>query len=150
LAGGELNALDPKWFRVNESGEPDFTDLEEIKRNIQEVKGTLEKKPLVLVGHNLFNDLIFIYRTFVGTLPDDVTEFNQRIHQLFPQVFDTKYMATQEGSSTQSNSSLREVCDELEARTQPFIVLAERHMSYAARHRDHEAGYDSESQKCYT
>jgi poly(A)-specific ribonuclease len=147
LTGGDLSGLDPKWFRINENGEPAFTDLEAIKQTIQEVKKTLENKSQVLVGHNLFNDLIFIYRTFVGTLPDEVTEFNQRIHQLFPQIFDTKYMATAAGSSMQSNSSLRDICDEVKTLTKPFIVLAERHMAYAARHRDHEAGYDSEPQE---
>lgn len=139
--------LNPKWFCTNENGEPTFTALETINKNIQEVKEALKSKLRVLVGHNLFNDLIFLYRTFVGTLPHEVSEFSHLIHELFPQVYDTKYMATQEGSSTQSNSSLRDIRDGLQLQQKPIIVLAEGHVAYgaiAARIRDHEAGYDSE------
>jgi len=128
---------------VDEKNEPVFTDLEALKKNIQSLQKTLKTKAIILVGHNLFIDLIFIYKTFIGTLPDQVTEFNKCIHELFPRVFDTKYLATQAGSSMRTKSSLKDLCDELKDRHNPFIALAERHVAYGPRSREHEAGYDS-------
>jgi len=123
--------------------------MEALKKTIQSLLKALKSKPCILVGHNLFTDLIFIYKTFVGTLPDKVTEFNKRIHELFPKVFDTKYLATQAGSSMRTKSSLKDLCDDLKTRHNPFIALAEGHISYGIRSREHEAGYDSESPMCY-
>lgn len=143
MAGGDLSGLDPKWFRVNENNEPVFSDLGAIKKTIKELQEALKKKSHILVGHNLFIDLIFIYQTFFGTLPDQVTDFNKCVHELFPKVFDTKYLATQAGSSMRTKSGLKDLCDELKDRHNPFIVLAERHVAYGPQSREHEAGYDS-------
>lgn len=122
--------------------------MEALEKTIHSLLKALKNKQHVLVGHNLFTDLIFIYQTFVGTLPDQVTEFNKRIHELFPKVFDTKYLATQAGSSMRTKSGLKDLCDELKARHNPFITLAERHVSYGIRSREHEAGYDSKPPMC--
>lgn len=117
--------------------------MEVTKKIIQELQIALKSKSRILVGHNLFVDLIFIYKTFVGALPDHVTDFNRRIHELFPQVFDTKFLATREGGSMQSKSSLKDLCDELKARPKPFVTLADGHAAYGAHGKEHEAGYDS-------
>jgi poly(A)-specific ribonuclease len=148
LAGGDLKGLDPTWFCVDEKNEPVFTDMEALKKTIQSLQKALKNKLNILVGHNLFIDLIFIYKTFVGTLPDQVTEFNKRIHEIFPKVFDTKYLATQAGSSMRTKSGLKDLCDELKTRHKPFIALAERHVAYGLRSREHEAGYDSKPPTC--
>jgi poly(A)-specific ribonuclease len=124
--------------------------MEALKNTIQSLLKALKSKPRVLVGHNLFIDLIFIYQTFVGTLPDKVTEFNKRIHELFPKVFDTKYLATQAGSSMRTKSGLKDLCDDLKTRQNPFIALAERHVAYGVQSREHEAGYDSKSVMCFS
>jgi poly(A)-specific ribonuclease len=123
--------------------------MEALEKTISPLLKALKIKTRVLVGHNLFTDLIFIYQTFVGTLPDQVTEFNKRIHELFPQVFDTKYLATQAGSSMRTKSGLKDLCEELKTRHTPFIALAERHVAYGIRSREHEAGYDSKPPMCY-
>jgi poly(A)-specific ribonuclease len=141
--GGDLTALNPKWFCVTESGDPAFTDVESVKKELQELKGNLKKRSHVLVGHNLFTDLIFIYKTFIGPLPDTVTGFNNCIHALFPQVIDTKYLATHEGGSMHTKSTLKDLCDELKDRAMPFMVLAEKHTDYGVKGKEHEAGYDS-------
>lgn len=120
-----------------------------LKKMIESLQKALKNKKQILVGHNMFTDLIFIYRTFVGTLPDQVTEFNKCIHKLFPKVFDTKYLATQAGSSMRTKSSLKDLCDELKNRHNPFIALAESHVFYGARSREHEAGYDSKPLLCW-
>jgi poly(A)-specific ribonuclease len=135
--------MDPKWFRVDKKNQPVFTDMEALNKTIQSLQTALKKKSHVIVGHNLFIDLIFLYQTFVGTLPDQVTEFNKQIHGIFPKVFDTKYLATQAGSSMRTKSSLKDLCDELKQRPNPFIALAERHVSYGVESKEHEAGFDS-------
>lgn len=134
---------------MDERNEPVFTDMEALKKTIQLLQKALKIKPQIIVGHNLFIDLIFIYQTFVGTLPDQVTEFNKRIHELFPKVFDTKYLATQTGSSMRTKSGLKDLCDELKNRHNPFVALAEAHVAYGPRSREHEAGYDSKPLTCY-
>ena len=38
----------------------------------------------VLVGHNCFQDLVFVYSQFLGGLPETVGEFSHVISQTFP------------------------------------------------------------------
>lgn len=41
-------------------------------------------KKIVLVGHNLFMDLLHLYNCFIGKLPEKVEEFADLIHTSFP------------------------------------------------------------------
>ena len=71
---------------------------------------TLKEKRTILVGHNLFLDLIYFYTTFFGPLPDRVEGFQKIIAQLFPLVFDTKYLADKiNDNSPLYKSSLQEI-----------------------------------------
>eukprot|EP00041_Stephanoeca_diplocostata_P014478 m.263850 g.263850 ORF g.263850 m.263850 type:complete len:577 (+) comp19710_c0_seq1:215-1945(+) len=54
----------------------------------------LAESKLALVGHNPMYDLLFIMDSFDAPLPDKLTAFKHRVHQLFPRVVDTKYLAT--------------------------------------------------------
>ena len=143
MAGGDLSSIDPKWFSVAESGQAAFIDLGSKSKEVEEIREALKDKIITLVGHNLFTDLIFIYKTFIGKLPDKVTDFNECIHALFPQVIDTKYLATQADGSSQTRSGLKDLCDELKTQKKPFIALAEGHIEYGKGGKEHEAGYDS-------
>lgn len=100
----------------------------------------------MIVGHNLFTDLVYLYTTFVGPLPNDVEDFQDRIRGLFPIVIDTKYLAT-EGQDSMSATMRKSLCELLEPFKKihtPLIVLHEEHNSYgAAIGKQHEAGYDS-------
>ncbi|RYP15225.1 hypothetical protein DL765_005864 [Monosporascus sp. GIB2] len=51
---------------------------------------SLQKNRQIIVGHNLFHDLVFIYRRFFGPLPEKLDDFLVEIHKLFPGVADTK------------------------------------------------------------
>jgi poly(A)-specific ribonuclease len=128
---------------VNEKGEPAFTDVEEKKKEIHEIQKSLKKKAHVIVGHNLFTDLAFLYKVFVGVLPSDVHEFRRQIHRMFPNVIDTKYMFTHENGSMHSNVRLADIYENMKFQTVPFIVLGEKHTSYGDPGKEHEAGYDS-------
>ncbi|RNF00766.1 putative ribonuclease [Trypanosoma rangeli] len=52
------------------------------------------KKPCV--GHNCFADLLFLVASLDGPLPDTLPEFKLRMQELFPTVFDTRYVATRQ------------------------------------------------------
>lgn len=145
MASGDLDAIDPKWFSVGESGEALFIDLGSTTKELDELREALKDKVHTLVGHNLFTDLIFIYKTFIGKLPDKVTDFNKRIHALFPHVIDTKYLATHDSGSSQTRSGLKDLCDELKTPKKPSIALADKHTEYGKGGKEHEAGYDSKT-----
>jgi hypothetical protein len=38
----------------------------------------------VVVGHNVFQDLVFVYSQFLGGLPETVEEFSSTISEIFP------------------------------------------------------------------
>jgi len=39
---------------------------------------------IVLVGHNVFQDLVFIWSQFIGSLPDTLSSFTEEISRIFP------------------------------------------------------------------
>jgi poly(A)-specific ribonuclease len=49
------------------------------------------RKPIV--GHNLFLDICHIFHSFYRKLPESVDEFKELVHEAFPSIFDTKYLA---------------------------------------------------------
>ena len=85
---------------------------------------TLKERRTVLVGHNLFLDLIYFYTFFFGPLPDRVEGFQKTIAQLFPLVFDTKYLADKiNDNSPLYRSSLQEIDQELSKLPLPIIGM---------------------------
>lgn len=116
-----------------------------VKEELNNVINTLKsKKKLIIVGHNLFYDLGFLYETFVGKLPDDIKDFQKVINRLFPFVVDTKYMATHGLGANDGRSSLADLLAPLRLVHTPLVVLHEDHTKYGGNiGRQHEAGYDS-------
>ena len=93
-------------------------------RGFTELCKTLKENRTVLVGHNLFLDLIYFYTFFFGPLPDRVEGFQKAIAQLFPLVFDTKYLADKiNDNSPLYKSSLQEIDQELSKLPVPMIGL---------------------------
>lgn len=109
LAGGDLSNLDKGYFNliVNTSLTvgPGFP-LEELSEKLKE---RLKFRRPVLVGHNLFTDLIYFCRCLFGPLPDFVEDFQAMAHDMFPVLMDTKYMATHDCGSINPISSLPEI-----------------------------------------
>ncbi|PYH45618.1 CAF1 family ribonuclease [Aspergillus saccharolyticus JOP 1030-1] len=142
LAGGNLTNLAPHYFMnlmASLPGKP--------QRNLQQFSDRIKQRVLanrpVLVGHNLFTDLIYFCRCFFGPLPDRVEDFQSMAHEMFPVLMDTKYMATHDCGSINPKSSLQELNDNLTAIPYPRITIHPRHSKYHTRGLDHEAGYDS-------
>lgn len=143
LSGGDLSKLDPQWFTIDSEGKPAWTDLEAKKREIRDITTALKARRPALVGHNLHTDLAFLYKTFVGKLPDTCKEFGSKIHALCPIVIDTKYLATHNCGSMDTKSDLQGLLAQFNKQPLPFVCLAEQHSSYGTKHKSHEAGYDS-------
>lgn len=134
----------PNWFCVSSTGQSAFIDTSVKKLEISGLSKALTAKSRVLVGHNLFTDLIFLYQAFIGSLPSTITEFQQKIHALFPMVIDTKYMATRETlTNSRQASSLQDLHEDLKSQRTPQICLDGPFKSYQTRQVLHEAGYDS-------
>lgn len=48
-----------------------------------------------VIGHNSFLDLLYIYQSFVGDLPESYFDFKKAINNGFPHYYDTKYLSNQ-------------------------------------------------------
>ena len=119
-------------------------DLAQVQAEIDAISARLQASPPFLVGHNVFIDLCYMYKMFIGTLPESVEGFQREIHAVFPRVVDTKYLATHDQTRMHAAANLKECWDELKMQTEPMVVLHEYHGMYGrGDDRDHEAGFDS-------
>lgn len=143
LFGGDLSKLNPKWFTIDHEGKPAWTDLEAKKREIQDIINALKVRRPALVGHNVHMDLVFLYKTFIGKLPNTYQEFGSKMHTLCPIIVDTKYVATHNCGSMDTKSDLQGLLDQFHNQPLPAVSLVENYSSYGGKHKSHEAGYDS-------
>ncbi|TKA29813.1 hypothetical protein B0A50_03177 [Salinomyces thailandicus] len=144
LLGNDLTRLDLRECAKNPvTGEPIFADMDEYRAQFHRAHAKLRGNPRMLVGHNCFLDLVYVYRTFIGQLPDAVTEFQQKLHALWPAVVDTKYMSTHNCGDINPVSSLEQIAAQLSRQAKPKLELAEHFDTYEQQERFHEAGYDS-------
>ncbi|KAI1102813.1 CAF1-domain-containing protein [Jackrogersella minutella] len=77
--------------------------------NFKKCEASLKKSRPILVGHNLFQDLAFIYQTFFEPLPPKVDDFLNKIYTLFPCVVDTKFMYTLNRHMMEPDRTLQEL-----------------------------------------
>ncbi|KAI9702583.1 MAG: hypothetical protein M1836_001063 [Candelina mexicana] len=143
MVQGDLSGVDPKNFARSKDGEPVFVDLGEVNKQLDDVRSVLRDKPTVLVGHNLFTDLVNFHRCFLGPLPLRVKDFQRDMNRIFPMIIDTKYLATHNCGSINPKSSLGEIEAELRSQIVPLIATHPHHTKYAFSAAAHEAGYDS-------
>lgn len=144
MNGGDISDLDLKeCARDPLSGEYIFFDMDEFKANFHRAANMLRFNPRVLIGHNCFLDLVYIYRTFIGELPGTVEEFQQKIHNLWPMIIDTKYMSTHNCGDINPVSSLEQIATQLSAEHKPIMEVDPQHKKYQGHEVLHEAGYDS-------
>ncbi|KAH8595038.1 ribonuclease H-like domain-containing protein [Bisporella sp. PMI_857] len=142
LINGNLDGIPVDWFYDNHSEDP-RRQKAAVDELFDSLKTRLKKKKHIIVGHNLFADLGFLYSTFIGALPPTVTEFQKVIHEVFPVVMDTKYIATANHDSMSSQGKLMDLLRPLQKVNGPMIVLDEEHLNYAGVEKEHEAGFDS-------
>ncbi|KAI5288424.1 hypothetical protein KEM54_005223 [Ascosphaera aggregata] len=156
LVGGDLSSLRFTDDFNGEKGEEEDNDDDDdddeerlseedllaLKQTIMS-KLNMRRSPPILVGHNIFVDLVNLYKCFIGELPPTVEEFQRKIHALFPNVVDTKYLATHSDQANAQNSSLRDIIKSFERFPDDFITIDKAHVKYNLNKTQHEAGYDS-------
>jgi len=91
----------------------------------------------------MFTDIIYFHKTFLGTLPDTLEEFREKVHELFPVIVDTKYLGTHKCGDINPKSSLEELEENLRSQISPTIKVHPKHDKYLTHEAFHEAGYDS-------
>ncbi|UKK01844.2 poly(A)-specific ribonuclease [Theileria orientalis] len=71
------------------------SELSEIDREVglRILFDTISRHKKIMVGHNCFYDILHVYQTFYGDLPDTVESFKTEWLKVFPKVFDTKYIS---------------------------------------------------------
>ncbi|KAK4540188.1 hypothetical protein LTR36_009686 [Oleoguttula mirabilis] len=144
LLGSDLSRLDLReCARDGITGEHVFADMDEFRAQFNRAHHLMKGNPRMLVGHNCFLDLVYIYRTFIGVLPDTVTEFQRKLHALWPVIVDTKYMSTHNCGDINPVSSLEQIAAQLSAQQEPEVVVGKDHRKYENVEAFHEAGYDS-------
>ncbi|KAF2477352.1 CAF1-domain-containing protein [Lindgomyces ingoldianus] len=143
LAKGDLHQFDPYFFAKNASGLVIAADIDNIRERFRRATTRLKDHQPVLVGHNMFTDLVNFYHCFFGPLPDTLQEFRELVHQLFPKIVDTKYLATFGCGDINPSASLEDVANELKEQSLPNITIHGDHSKYTDNETLHEAGYDS-------
>ncbi|KAL6705488.1 hypothetical protein ACN47E_006753 [Coniothyrium glycines] len=141
--GGDFNRADPLFHLRSNTGLALSGDSDDIKDRFDRACERLNSRQPVLVGHNMFTDIVYLYRTFVGQLPDTLQEFQTAIHDLFPRIIDTKYLATYAEGDLNASPTLQEIAEGLAKQPRPHIMTHIDHSNYEDSQRFHEAGYDS-------
>ncbi|KAF2763420.1 CAF1-domain-containing protein [Pseudovirgaria hyperparasitica] len=148
-ADGNLQKLDGRLqhFAKNPvTGESGVVDIHDLNSRFHDAHQRLKKRTPVLVGHNCFTDMVYLYQCFFGSLPDTVEEFQDALHAVFPCIVDTKYLATHDCGDINPISSLQETEEKLRLQAYPTLETDELFGKYSnADHGAllHEAGYDS-------
>ncbi|KAF3037475.1 hypothetical protein E8E12_003597 [Didymella heteroderae] len=135
LVGGEIDA--DLLYILRSAGPSDHRD------RLDRALARLRKNRPVIVGHNMFTDIVYLYRTFVGPLPNTLAGFNEKLHELCPRIVDTKYLATHDEGDLNASPTLEEIAKGLQSQRLPNIVTHEDHAKYNELEAFHEAGYDS-------
>lgn len=143
VKGGDINQADPLYLSQANSGMIMTADAHDVRDRYDRAVERLKTRQPVLVGHNMFTDIVYFYRTFVGELPDTLQGFREAIHELFPKIIDTKYLATHAEGDLNASPTLQEIAEGLSKQQLPLIVTHPDHKKYEDTEAFHEAGYDS-------
>ncbi|KAJ3054836.1 hypothetical protein HK097_000701 [Rhizophlyctis rosea] len=98
----------------------------------------------IVLGHNMFLDLCHTFQQFNRTLPADLEEFRREVHDLFPQIIDTKHLARSNPKlSRLQDTGLGAVMEEVQKYpfVSPKISIDPDCGTYETAF--HEAGYDA-------
>ncbi|KAF1970776.1 CAF1-domain-containing protein [Bimuria novae-zelandiae CBS 107.79] len=142
-ADGDLHEADPYYFGRYTSAYIIAEGATDTKQRFDRALDRLQKHKPVIVGHNMLTDLVYFYRSFVGELPETLDEFREALHQIFPRIVDTKYLATHAEGDLNASPTLQDIAEKIERQPLPDIVTHADHPKYHDSARFHEAGYDS-------
>lgn len=114
-----------------------------LRQSLLECESRLKKCRPVIVGHNMLWDLCFLFKTFVGPLPESLDTFQRLVKDNLPKIVDTKYLCTRGGHEMMPDQSLEECFNSVKGEAAP-LVKTELMYSYD-KAAPHDAGYDSKS-----
>ena len=110
-----------------------------------------------LVGHNCLIDLLRMFRQFESELPPNYQLFKEKVHQLFPIIFDTKNICADIKkkvgrrqpklekllASSNLNYLHKELTENSKLAHAPRLLIPPGFSRYSACQAAHEAGYDA-------
>ncbi|KAK6517969.1 hypothetical protein TWF506_005136 [Arthrobotrys conoides] len=120
--------------------EDDFQKVLKVQRGVRHLIDKIMELKKPLIGHNLFTDLVYMHKMFIGDPPEDINDFRKYLQQNFGLIVDTKFLAIHWGETNTSpaSSSLAELGYRLSNLIYPHIddfpVNTEQ---------NHVAGYDA-------
>ena len=138
---------------IVEDNEADTVDLENqnsdlLTTDFTEIIDLLidQKKPFLT--HNGLFDILHFYDKFIGSLPEQQKDFKQKWTEIFPELYDTKFMlnnSNQLFSHTNKHTSLGDSFGEVYEMETPEISLGEGFEAYdlGTDGASHEAGFDA-------
>lgn len=139
IMGGDLSKLPHFYVKA---AFPEGKAPADIQGFLNDLQKQLRSRPRAFVGHNCLTDVINLYRCFIGDLPERVDEFSASLHELFPVIIDTKYIAGI-GNKRWADTSLQSVESDLSSVDSPQIDLPQDFDRYLHAANYHEAGFDS-------
>eukprot|EP00727_Mastigamoeba_balamuthi_P004672 m51a1_g14202 hypothetical protein (495) ;mRNA; r:143385-145047 len=83
----------PKWDEASLAKPPRVGTKEQLGAMQAAVLSMLSPGSPPVVFHNGIADIVFLYQTFVGELPESYQSFCCKVAKRFPKIYDTKYMA---------------------------------------------------------
>ncbi|CAG9783910.1 unnamed protein product [Diatraea saccharalis] len=105
-----------------------------------------------IVGHNMFLDIILLHNQFIGPLPEKYITFKKNINQIFPVIYDTKYISHEMSKRLSfdevwKSNALKDLyeffaegkCKKLEQGINPIRLST----PFDVKQSYHEAGWDS-------
>ncbi|KAK4940907.1 hypothetical protein LTR10_019060 [Elasticomyces elasticus] len=139
IMGGDLSKLPHFYVKA---AFPEEQAPADIQGYLNALQTQLRGRPRAFVGHNCLTDVINLYRCFIGDLPERVDDFRASLHELFPVILDTKYVAGI-GNKRWADTSLQSVESDLSSVEVPRIHLPQGFDRYLHTANYHEAGFDS-------
>ncbi|OTB08422.1 hypothetical protein M426DRAFT_263671 [Hypoxylon sp. CI-4A] len=138
----------PRWIYHSDNTSPDLQKWAEFNKTFDPIQceANLMKSRPTLVGHNLFQDLTFIYHTFIEPLPPKLDDFLAGVHNRFPRIVDTKFMFKLGKNMMEPDQTLDALYASYASRDLPPIrdTTHETPASGNTKAGAHNAGFDSQ------
>ena len=130
-----------------EKDQQEFNELDEAV-GFSKVIHKITESQKIVVGHNMFLDILYTIQQFVSPLPEDYEEFKEVMKTSLPKFLDTKLMAlTPPLKEDIPNSTLEDLVKILDQAPfkMPKVLSGTDHPGYSLGSNDkyHEAGFDA-------
>jgi poly(A)-specific ribonuclease len=135
-----------KYERLHLKQENDLDDLD-TAIGFRKVLDLISESKKLVVGHNMMLDMMHTLDQFFHPLPEKLDEFKEMLHMTFPQIMDTKLLASSEKlqhffESTQLGKLVKQLHGK--AFDLPNIEASDGFKGYdLSADKHHEAGFDA-------